>query len=125
MKNKNMRKGFTLVELVIVMVILGALAAFAIPKMTNSKDGAIFASMKSDARTAMQKAQATFAERGAVTNFGVNCGGVTMTTGNTCTSTIIDDVNYTISIADSTAACTNPVTFNSSTNGGIVASTCK
>ncbi len=125
MKNKNMKKAFTLVELVIVMVILGMLAAFAIPKMTNSKDGAIFASMKSDARTATQKAQMTFAERGSVSTFGINCGGVTMTGSNACVSTIIDDMNYTISITDGTGVCTNAVTFNSSTNGGVVATTCK
>ncbi len=127
MKNKNMKKGFTLVELVIVMVILGALAAFAIPKMTNSKDGAIFASMKSDARTAMQKAQMTWSERGAVTTFGLNCGGVAMTTGNSCASTIIDDNNYTITVTDSTGICTNAVTYDSSstTNSGLVSTTCK
>jgi prepilin-type N-terminal cleavage/methylation domain-containing protein len=50
------RKGFTLVELIIVMVILGALAAIAIPKMGGSTEGATMASIKSDIRMAIAKA---------------------------------------------------------------------
>ncbi len=44
------RQGFTLIELLIVTVIIGILAALAIPKFTNTKEKAIVASMKSDLR---------------------------------------------------------------------------
>jgi type IV pilus assembly protein PilA len=44
------RQGFTLIELLIVSVVIGILAALAIPKFTNTKEKAIVASMKSDLR---------------------------------------------------------------------------
>ena len=59
---KKMKKGFTLVELIIVMVILGALAAIAIPKMSGSTDGAVIASVKSDLRTAIAKANEQYSK---------------------------------------------------------------
>ena len=43
-------KGFTLVELLIVVVIIGVLAAIAIPKFSNTKEKAYVAAMKSDLR---------------------------------------------------------------------------
>lgn len=43
-------KGFTIIELLIVVVVIGILAAIAIPKFANTKEKAIVASMKSDLR---------------------------------------------------------------------------
>lgn len=42
------RKGFTLIELIMVIVIIGLLASIAIPKFANTREKAVLASMKSD-----------------------------------------------------------------------------
>ena len=52
--------GFTLVELLVVMLILGLLAAIAIPSFFNQRDKARDADAKADARTA-QTAMETYA----------------------------------------------------------------
>jgi prepilin-type N-terminal cleavage/methylation domain-containing protein len=45
------RKGFTLIEIVIVCVVLGTLAAVAVPRFAGSKDRAYVAAMKADLNT--------------------------------------------------------------------------
>jgi len=56
------RKGFSLFELVIVVVIIGILAAIAIPKFANTKEKAYIASMKSDLRNLVTAEEAYFAD---------------------------------------------------------------
>ena len=44
------RKAFTLMELIVVMVVIGILAAIGIAKFVNTKEEAYIASMKADLR---------------------------------------------------------------------------
>lgn len=55
-------RGFTIIELLIVVVIIGILAAIAIPKFANTKEKAYLASMKADLRNLVTAEEAYLAE---------------------------------------------------------------
>ncbi len=57
------QEGFTLVELLVVIVILGVLAAIALPQFLGQKDKAFRSAMKSDLRSVVL-AQATLGTEG-------------------------------------------------------------
>lgn len=59
------RTGFTLIEILIVAMLIGSLAAIAIPRYAGSKDRAYAAAMKADLHTA-----ALYEEQYAVENHG-------------------------------------------------------
>ncbi len=61
------RTGFTLIEILIVLVIIGLLAAIAIPKFGNTKEKAYIASMKSDLRNLVTAEEAYFSDSTAYT----------------------------------------------------------
>ncbi len=55
-------RGFTIIELLIVVVIIGILAAIAIPKFANTKERAYLAAMKSDLRNLVTAEESYLAE---------------------------------------------------------------
>lgn len=78
------RWAFTLIELLIVVVIIGILAAIAIPKFQNTKGKANAASLKTDLRNLSTAEEAYFFEHsgytGSITNLQINTSpGVTLT----------------------------------------------
>lgn len=54
--------GFTLVELLLVMVVLGVLATIAIPKFNKTRERAFVSSMKSDLRNLATAQEAYYSE---------------------------------------------------------------
>src|SRR5437773_7680131 len=58
--NLRLRTAFTLIELLIVVVIIGILAAIAIPKFQNTKGKAYTASLKTDLRNLATAEEAYF-----------------------------------------------------------------
>ena len=61
-------KGFTLIELVIVVVIIGILAAIAIPKFSATREKAYFAAMKSDLKNLASQQEIYYADAYSYTN---------------------------------------------------------
>lgn len=56
------REGFTLIELVIVVAIIGLLAMIAVPRLTNLKDRAQVTAMKTDLRNLVTLEESYFAQ---------------------------------------------------------------
>ena len=68
------RKGFTLIEVVVVTVVIGVLAAVAVPRLAGSKDKAYVDAMKADLHTI-----AIYEEQFAAENHGQYFGGTATT----------------------------------------------
>lgn len=95
-------RGFTLVELLIVIAIIAILAAIAIPQFSQYRKRGYAATVTADARSAYSASAAMIADNpnlAAMTCANLQAAGYNPSPGTTCATAFVNASSYTISIS--------------------------